>query len=137
MAPGSLQGIYWSCSGKKTSSIPLSPFLKPAGFPQVINGTHFVFLGGQMSVNNEAEYPWLLQEKQLIREAIMSGTPVLGICLGAQLIASALGKKVYSCKEERGWCEIRKNMPSGHAKTGNNLTVFQWHNECFDLPDGS
>jgi GMP synthase-like glutamine amidotransferase len=122
---------------EKDLDYTIIPLFKTARVPRVINGTHLVFLGGQMSVSNASEYPWLLQEKQLIREAIMSGTPILGICLGAQLIASALGKKVYSCREERGWCGIRENIPSGHAKTGNNLVVFQWHNECFDLPDGS
>ncbi len=101
------------------------------------DATHMVFLGGQMSVNDEKEYPWLLQEKQLIREAIKSEIPVLGICLGAQLIASALGKKVYPCKEERGWCKIWENMPHYPEMPGNNPVVFQWHGECLDLPDGA
>ena len=79
--------------------------------PEKIDATHLVFLGGLMSVNDEKEYPWLLQEKHLIRKAIHSGIPVLGICLGAQLIASALGKKVFPCREEKGWCKIRKNSP--------------------------
>jgi GMP synthase (glutamine-hydrolysing) len=113
------------------------PLFKTGTVPGLLDGTHLVFLGGQMSVNNEIEYPWLLLEKQLIREAIMSDIPVLGICLGAQLIASALGKNVYPCEAEKGWCEIRENVPSGHARFGNNLTVFQWHNESFELPDGS
>jgi GMP synthase (glutamine-hydrolysing) len=112
------------------------PVFETGEVPGGIGATHLVFLGGLMSVNDENEYPWLLQEKQLIREAIRSGTPVLGICLGAQLIASALGKKVFPCREEKGWCEIRKNKPSGFAVPGNNLTVFQWHGECLDLPDG-
>ena len=112
------------------------PLFETGEVPGKINATHMVFLGGQMSVNDEKEYPWLLQEKQLIRQAIRSGTPVLGICLGAQLIASALGKKVFPCQEEKGWCEISKNLPSGSAMPGNNLTVFQWHGENFDFPTG-
>ncbi len=113
------------------------PLFETGEVPGKINATHMVFLGGQMSVNDEKEYPWLLQEKQLIRQAIRSGTPVLGICLGAQLIASALGKKVFPCQEEKGWCGISKNLPSGSAMPGNNLTVFQWHGENFELPDGA
>jgi GMP synthase-like glutamine amidotransferase len=113
------------------------PLYKTGMVPEFIDGTHLVFLGGQMSVNDEIEYPWIIIEKQLIREAVISGIPVLGICLGAQLIASALGKKVYPCKAEKGWCEIRKNVPSGLGSVRNNLTVFQWHNESFDLPDAS
>ena len=103
--------------------------------PDGPEATHMIFLGGQMSVNDEKEFPWLLQEKHLIRKAVRSGTPVLGICLGAQLIASALGKNVYPCREERGWCKIRRNI-SGSCVPGDDLTVFQWHGESFDLPDG-
>jgi GMP synthase-like glutamine amidotransferase len=113
------------------------PLFETGEVPGKISATHIVFLGGQMSVNDEKEYPWLLQEKQLIRLAIRSGTPVLGICLGAQLIASALGKKVIPCQEEKGWCGLMKNLPPGSALPGNNLTVFQWHGENFELPDGA
>jgi GMP synthase (glutamine-hydrolysing) len=113
------------------------PLFETSEVPGGIDVTHMVFLGGQMSVNNEKEYPWILQEKQLICHAIQSGIPVLGICLGAQLIASALGKKVFPCREEKGWCEIRKNTPPGFPMPGNDLTVFQWHGENFELPDGS
>jgi len=122
-------------SGPEYKIIPL---YKSGEVPVGIDATHLVFLGGQMSANDEKEYPWLLlPEKQLIRDAFVSGTPVLGICLGAQLIASALGKKVFPCLEERGWCEIRKNVPPGLTAPGNNLAVFQWHGESFELPDGS
>lgn len=113
------------------------PVFKTGKVSRGIDGSHLVFLGGQMSVNNEIEYPWLRQEKQIIRKAISTGIPVLGICLGAQLIASALGKKVFRCEEERGWCEVRKNMSSGLTGAENTLTVFQWHHESFELPDGS
>lgn len=113
------------------------PVFKTGKVSGGIDGSHLIFLGGQTSVNDETEYPWLLQEKQIIRNAITTGTPVLGICLGAQLIASALGKKVYRCEEERGWCEIGKNLSPGLERSENNLTVFQWHHESFELPDGS
>ncbi|MEI6292140.1 MAG: type 1 glutamine amidotransferase [Methanomicrobiales archaeon] len=113
------------------------PVFKTGKVPRGIDCSHLVFLGGQMSVNDEIEYPWLRQEKQIIRNAIKTGTPVLGICLGAQLIASALGKKVYRCEEERGWCEIKKKMTPGFSWPENNLTVFQWHHESFELPGGS
>jgi GMP synthase (glutamine-hydrolysing) len=113
------------------------PLFETGEVPGKIKATHMIFLGGQMSVNDEKEYPWLLQEKQLIRQSVSSGIPVLGICLGAQLIASALGKKVFPCREEKGWCRISRNLPSGSAIPGNNLTVFQWHGENFELPDGA
>ncbi|MEI7433124.1 MAG: type 1 glutamine amidotransferase [Methanomicrobiales archaeon] len=131
--PGYILGLI----RERNLEYKIIPMFETGEVPGGINATHMVFLGGQMSVNDNKEYPWLLQEKQLIREAIKSGTPVLGICLGAQLIASALGKKVFRCQEERGWCGIRKNLPPCFPMPGKNLTVFQWHGENFELPDGS
>jgi GMP synthase (glutamine-hydrolysing) len=113
------------------------PLYETNELPEVVNGSCIVFLGGQMSVNDEKEYPWLVQEKQLIRDAISSDIPVLGICLGAQIIASALNCRVTGCPEEKGWFEIRRC----HNKVFNGLsgiiTIFQWHGESFELPSGS
>jgi len=67
------------------------------------DATHLVFMGGPMSVNNEREFPYLREEKELIRRAVKKGTKVLGICLGAQLIASACGAPVYRSVSETGW----------------------------------
>ncbi len=63
-----------------------------------------------MSVNDEKELPWLKREKQVIREWVAKGRPVLGICLGAQLIASSFGGAVYPCKEELGWSPVTAVM---------------------------
>lgn len=86
----------------------IAPWLAAAGFE--ITSTRFfvstelpdlndidllVVMGGPMSVNDEAKLPWLVPEKRFIREAIKAGKPVLGICLGAQLIAGAAGTRIY------------------------------------------
>ncbi len=99
-----------------------------------------IVMGGPMSVNDEEEFPWLAEEKQFIRNAINAGKPVLGICLGAQLIANALGARVYKNQvKEIGWFPIEKVGSSG----GNcfsfplALDVFHWHGETFDLPEGA
>ncbi len=63
--------------------------------PAWVSDAALVLMGGPMSVNDENEYPWLLEEKVLIRDAVRADRPVLGVCLGAQLIASALGARVY------------------------------------------
>jgi GMP synthase-like glutamine amidotransferase len=94
-----------------------------------------VVMGGFMSVNDEDEYPWLKTEKAFIGQAIEKGVKVLGICLGAQLIASALGAKVYkNAQKEIGWHKI-------YAKANSFLPeealVFHWHGETFDLPNGA
>jgi len=119
--------------------------------PEQVTRSHYIFLGGLMSVNDEVQYPYLVREKKLIRQAILAGVPVLGICLGAQLIASAFSAKVGPCAEEKGWTAIRKcdrprsgkpednsGKPGEDRRRGSEeIMVFEWHGECFDLPPGS
>jgi GMP synthase (glutamine-hydrolysing) len=99
--------------------------------------SHLIFLGGQMSVNDEREYPYLSEEKELIRQSIKNSTPILGICLGAQLIASALGRRVYPSRPETGWCEVGLTGDGISPGLPDRFKVFQWHKETFDLPSGA
>lgn len=101
-----------------------------------------IVLGGSMSSYNEDEFPWLKSEKAFIRRAIEANKRVLGICLGAQLIANALGKQVYPNPNlEVGWFEIvRSPDATGHQWSDLIPTaaeVFHWHGDTFDLPDGA
>ena len=89
-----------------------------------------------MSVNDEAALPWLIAEKAFVAEAERAGTPVLGICLGAQLIASALGARVFpGVEKEIGWFPLQAPAaaPDCFAFPA-TTTVFHWHGETFDLP---
>lgn len=98
-----------------------------------------IVMGGPMSVNDEVLFPWLRREKDFIREAIEKGIPLLGICLGAQLIASALGSRIDQNRElEIGWfpIDVTHNAPNTFCFQGIN-TVFHWHGETFDLPTGA
>lgn len=95
-----------------------------------------IALGGPMSVNDEDALPWLRDEKRFVGEAIRSGIPVLGICLGAQLMASALGARVYpGVDKEIGWFPV---YTCAHDSDAFNFPgaseVFHWHGETFDLP---
>lgn len=98
-----------------------------------------IALGGPMSVNDEAQLPWLRAEKHFIADAIASQRAVLGICLGAQLIASALGARVYPGPEkEIGWFPIQAEAPvPGTLRFPASIPVFHWHGETFDLPPGA
>ena len=107
-----------------------------------------VAMGGPMSVNDEEQFPWLAAEKRFIRAAIELGRPVLGVCLGAQLIASACGAAVYPNKvKEIGWLPIQGVEPAADDDAGAEqpatfrfppfLEVFHWHGETFDLPEGA
>ncbi|MBI2435068.1 MAG: type 1 glutamine amidotransferase [Candidatus Hydrogenedentes bacterium] len=100
-----------------------------------------IVLGGPMSVNDEAALPWLVAEKAFLREAIALGKPVLGICLGAQLIASAFGARVYpNSEKEIGWFPVTRvegtNTSNGFVFPAETM-AFHWHGETFDLPPGA
>jgi len=106
--------------------------------PRLPHATHLIFLGGAMSVNDEEEYPWLLQEKDLIRRSKKTGQKVLGICLGAQLIASAHGAPVFRFVNETGWQILnRRDDATGiFTQFPDQFPVFQLHNETFAIPYG-
>src|SRR5687767_2628136 len=101
-----------------------------------------IVMGGPMGVYDEALYPWLKIEKRFIRDFIATGKRVLGICLGSQLLAEALGAKVYRNKyREIGWFPIQRvpgNSTSAlFAVLPATVEVFHWHGDTFDLPAGA
>lgn len=98
-----------------------------------------VVLGGPMSVNDENDYPWLKAEKCFIRQCLEASIPILGLCLGAQLIASALGSQVVANSEsEIGWHDIEglANQMDVFPLPA-SMPVFHWHGETFELPPHS
>jgi len=117
-------------------------FEKDFVFPEVSNIDMLIVLGGYMNVDDETEFPWLKQEKEFIKEAIDSNKKVIGICLGSQLIASALGSDVYKGPEtEIGFHSIQFNKTALSIPLFQHFTnpyiVFQWHGDTFDLPKGA
>lgn len=98
-----------------------------------------ILMGGAMSVNDEAGHPWLAWEKAFIREAVARGRAILGICLGAQVIASALGARVYALERpEIGWLDIQATpATSGSFRFPGRLPVLHWHGEGCELPPGA
>ena len=101
-----------------------------------------VVLGGPMSANDEDRFEWLKPERDFIRRAIKHRKHVLGICLGAQLIAHALSVKVYPNKErEVGWFPVERTPNSGQcpafASLPSDFTALHWHGETFDLPENA
>jgi GMP synthase-like glutamine amidotransferase len=93
-------------------------------------------MGGPMNVYDHRDHPWLVPEKAFITAAIEAGKPVLGICLGAQLIADVLGGKVFqNAEREIGWWPVRMLDRDGpFANFPETLTVMQWHGDTFTLP---
>jgi GMP synthase-like glutamine amidotransferase len=119
-------------------SISCSQLFQSAVFPNCDDFDLLIIMGGPMSVNDETDYPWLVQEKQFIRATIDAGKPVIGICLGAQLIANSLGSKVYpNPVKEIGWYPIQsvKTEKREVFKFPDRVDVFHWHGETFSLPN--
>jgi GMP synthase-like glutamine amidotransferase len=111
-----------------------------APVPDVTQAAGLIFMGGPMSVNDDL--PYLRQELRLISQAAELKRPILGVCLGAQLIAKALGAKVYrNAVKEVGCFEIHLTGAAARdplfAGLGPAETVFHWHGEKFDLPPGA
>ncbi|MEJ2360019.1 MAG: type 1 glutamine amidotransferase [Gammaproteobacteria bacterium] len=102
--------------------------------PQLDNIGGLIFMGGSMSVNDPLD--WITAELELIRKAVAQNIPVLGVCLGCQLLVRALGARVYPgpCMEI-GWypvnCVADQQLTAGLPT---QMTAFHWHGETFDLP---
>ena len=101
-----------------------------------------IVMGGPQAVYQKNQFPFLKKELSALRAAIGAGRPVLGVCLGAQLIAHALGARVYPNRhKEIGWFRARRTAAGGrdplYGRTPAAPTVFQWHGDTFDLPRGA
>jgi GMP synthase-like glutamine amidotransferase len=110
--------------------------------PAVADFDALVLMGGPMSANDETIYPWLAPEKRLVEAAAQGGRRILGVCLGSQITASALGKRVYAADApEIGWFPVRVRAEAAASRTfaglGTSFTPFHWHGETFDLPEGA
>jgi GMP synthase-like glutamine amidotransferase len=108
------------------------------GLPQIGTIDWLIVMGGPMGVNDEGS-SWLKREKHYIREAIYSGKMVLGVCLGAQLIADVLGAEVRSngCREI-GWFPVEIDHEAAPLLRGvlpKRLEAFHWHGDTFDIPE--
>ncbi|QEC51542.1 GMP synthase (glutamine-hydrolysing) [Anseongella ginsenosidimutans] len=138
--PGSI--AEWA--QQKGHSLTRTRFYEQEALPALDGIDWLVIMGGPMSAHDEGCYPWMAPEKAFIRQAISAGKTVIGICLGAQLIAQVLGARVYpNPQKEIGWFPVTF---SGREASGPDagglaagglaaLTVFHWHGDTFDLPE--
>ncbi|MDR2425568.1 MAG: type 1 glutamine amidotransferase [Endomicrobium sp.] len=110
--------------------------------PKPIDYDWLVVMGGPMGVYEDEKYVWFKEEKKAVKQAIENNKTVIGICLGAQLIAEALGAKVYKNKEkEIGWLPItvveKNKADSPFESFKDEFTVFHFHGDTFEIPKGA
>lgn len=134
-------GLIQPALEEKGISIELADlFERGQPVPDIGTAAGLIFMGGPMSANDDL--PYLRQEIEIIRDAAGRGQPVLGICLGSQMIAKALGARVYRNPfKEVGWFPVHPTTGGKNDRLLSALespeTVLQWHGETFELPAGA
>ena len=111
-------------------------------FPSMDSFDMLVIMGGPMGVYDEDKYEWMADEKRFIDQAISNCKTVLGICLGAQMIASVAGARVFPNEhKEIGFFDVTRVGPDDNLSllrsVPHKFGTFQWHGDTFDLPIGS
>jgi GMP synthase-like glutamine amidotransferase len=115
-------------------------FFNSGVLPDIKDIDFLIVMGGPMSVNDETEHSWLVKEKKFIKSIIETGKPVLGICLGAQLIANSMGCEVFpNSVKEIGWFTVEgvESKSTSVFQFQDKIEVFHWHGETFNLPTGA
>lgn len=127
----------WAHDRNHTTSI--THIYKATNFPSIESIDMLVIMGGPMGAYDEDKYAWLKEEKAFIQSMIDADKRVLGICLGAQLIADVLHAKVFPhSKKEIGWFEV--NKVNDHVLIKDlpaSFTTFHWHGDTYTLPEGA
>ncbi|WP_180077508.1 type 1 glutamine amidotransferase [Acinetobacter sp. YH12208] len=121
-------------------ALPLDRPLEIEALPRVEDVDLLIIMGGTMSVNDEVNFPWLKIEKRWLRRYLSHGKPAIGLCLGGQLIANALGAGVSrNPEQELGWATVHKvaNLPQECFSLPEQFNILQWHSESFEIPKGA
>ena len=131
-------GIILDWASKRGDTIEATLLYRGEHLPDDMTSFDFlIVMGGPMNVYQHRDHPWLPLEKELIRAVIDSGKPVLGVCLGAQLIADVLGAKVYQNAEvEIGWFPVEFG-PGAFGGLPETAMALHWHGDTFENPHGS
>ena len=120
-------------------ALPVDLSLELEALPDIDEVDLLIIMGGTMSVNDEANYPWLKLEKRWLRRYLSAGKPAIGLCLGGQLIANALGASVSRNQhQELGWMDVGRvsHVPENYFQIPEKINIMQWHSETFEIPRG-
>ncbi len=128
---------------KKSHVLSTTHLYENERFPETDTFDLLLIMGGPMNIYEYEKYPWLREEKAFLKKTIAEGKAVLGICLGAQLLADVLKAKVFKNNyKEIGWFPIsivKENKSEISLLEGipDQFTAFHWHGDTFDLPEGA
>ncbi len=136
---------------KQKISYTIIDLLKGENIPETDGFSALVMMGGPMSVNESEIYPYIKEEEKIVRDFISKRKKILGVCLGAQIMAKAFGARVYAGpQKEIGWYDIELTGEGLRDSYMRNLAlhptvrdiwkrfkVFHWHGETFDIPQGA
>lgn len=129
-------------TGRDISAHSIRPFAGERVPKSMGEAAGLVVMGGPMGVHEQAEYPFLSDEIRLIKSALEQEKPVLGVCLGSQLLASALGARVRKgSQKEIGWHAVTLTEAAPRdalwQAVASPFTAYHWHGDVFDLPHGA
>lgn len=122
--------------------ISFTRFFNGGSLPLQEDFDWLIVMGGPMGVHDDKEFQWLVAEKAFIQKAIENGKTIVGVCLGAQLLADALGARVYRNEyKEIGWFPVHMTSQGAEHQLFEDIepafTAFHWHGDTFDLPAGA
>ncbi|MBO61339.1 MAG: amidotransferase [Verrucomicrobiales bacterium] len=123
----------------RSADVSYTRFYESTELPEVADIDLVIIMGGPMNVPDEKSHPWLVGEKAFVRSAMAAGVSVLGVCLGAQLIADVLGSRIYPNQHrEIGWFSVEAVAGSHEVFSfPQRMNAFHWHGDTFDLPAGA
>ena len=127
---------YFASHGHELSATHL---YREPNLPPVKSLDWLIIMGGPMGVHDESRYSWMTEEKRYIQKVIEAGKVVLGICLGAQMVADVLGARVFkNLHREIGWFPVRRARQAQETLLSDVLpqqeNVFHWHGDTFEIP---
>ena len=132
-------GVILNWASTRSIDVSFTKMYESELFPDLSQLDFLVVMGGPMSVNEESEFPWMKNEKRFIKNCMDQNKKILGICLGAQMLADVLGAEVSKNKHKViGWFDVDKTSDSVFSKMfPDKFKAFHWHGECFKIPNGA